>query len=158
MRVITHCKRLRLKSKLLPSKKNNFNRTDTFTLTTLNPLLKQVGYTNKEITFDQTHMRYCLYNAYNGSEKEKANHYMSEEFFDKLPKLLLSPIAIVLSNTMGGERQFLYLIIKLTARMCVLPHVRTVREEKVTKFSLNACVFNMCKRKSRVHTFERNTK
>ena len=112
MRVITHCKRLRLESKLLSSK-NNFNRTDTFTLTTLNPLLKQIGYTNKEITFDQTHMRYCLYNAYNGSEREKANHYMSEEFFDKLPELLLSPIAIVPSNTMGGERQLIILDYKI---------------------------------------------
>ena len=102
-----------VKEQIATFKKHNFNRTDTFTLTTLNPLLKQVGYTNKEITFDQTHMRYCLYNAYNGSEKEKANHYMGEEFFDKLPELLLSPIAIVPSNTMGVQRQLIILDYKL---------------------------------------------
>ena len=38
---------------------------------------------------------------------------MSEEFFDKLPELLLSPIAIVPSNTMGGERQLIILDYKI---------------------------------------------
>ena len=48
-----------------------------------------------------------------GDNKNGESELAGEEFFDKLPELLLSPIAIVPSNTMGGERQLIILDYKL---------------------------------------------
>ena len=102
-----------LKGQIARFKNHTLNRTDTFTLCSLNTILSSVGYTNNSITFDQTHMKYCLFGSYNGTDTEKANHFTGEEFFDKLPELLLSPIAIVPSNTMGDERQLIILDYKI---------------------------------------------
>ena len=94
-------------------KNHTLNRTDTFTLCSLNTILSSVGYTNNSITLDQTHMKYCLFGSYNGTDTEKINHFTGEEFFTFLPSLLEHPVAIIPSNTMGVQRQLIILDYKL---------------------------------------------
>ena len=102
-----------LKEQIERFKNHTLNRTDTFTLGSLNTILSSIGYTNNSITLDQTHMKYCLFGSYNGTDTEKANHFTGEEFFISLPSLLEHPVAIIPSNTMGRQRQLIILDYKL---------------------------------------------
>lgn len=102
-----------LKGQIERFKNHTLNRTDTFTLCSLNTILSSVGYTNNSITLDQTHMKYCLFGSYNGTDTEKINHFTGEEFFTFLPSLLEHPVAIIPSNTMSVQRQLILLDYKL---------------------------------------------
>ena len=102
-----------LKGQIERFKNHTLNRTDTFTLCSLNTILSSVGYTNNSITLDQTHMKYCLFGSYNGTDTEKVNHFTGEEFFTSLPSLLEHPVAIIPSNTMGAERQLIIIDYRL---------------------------------------------